>query len=97
MPDWHTDFFALKLLKNQPVQEHSYPPLSLETKKEISPLKGTLPVPGDRETSLSPEIQASEPRTYFNKACYFLTYLPHPPSLDFFSLPCQFFTNLFLC
>lgn len=76
MPDWHTDFFALKLLKNQPVQEHSYPPLSLETKKEISPLKGTLPVPGGRETSLSPEIGASEPRTYFNKAYYFLTYLP---------------------
>ena len=52
MPQWHIDYFELKLLKKQPLQErHTDPPFCLpESRKLISHMKGTFPAWGSRRT-----------------------------------------------
>lgn len=56
-------YFELKLLKKQPVQEeHSDLLLSPKTGKQILHVKGTIPAPGARKTSLSSEMGNSGPK-----------------------------------
>ena len=44
MPQWHIDYFELKLLQKQPGQEgHFDPPVSLKAGNKISHVKGAPP------------------------------------------------------
>lgn len=97
MPKWHIDYFELKWLKKQPVQQgHSDPPFCLtESRKQISHVKGTLPVQEVERHSYHKRegIQGQE-------ACKKQTWLVLHNLLTQaqVSVSCQFFTNsLFLC
>ena len=63
MPKQHVNYFELKLLEKQLVQEDTLTVLSvpLESKKYISAVQGALLAPGSREASLSPERASSGP------------------------------------
>ena len=66
-PHWHVDYFELKLLMKQLVQEgHTKPPLSLESGKQLSQVTGSLPVAGGGETCLSSEMGMQGPEGYRN-------------------------------
>ena len=57
MPDWHIDYFELKLLKKQTVQEtHSYLLIFLWM-QELSFLYERYPINQEMETSLQSEIE----------------------------------------
>ena len=57
MPQWHIDYFELKLLQKQPGQEgHFDPPVSLKAGNKISHVKGAPPASMGRRTPISPEV-----------------------------------------
>ena len=74
MPQRHMDYSELKLLEKQLVQEEDSDPSFCppEIRKWISHVKGTLPVLGHRETSSSPEVGYSGPRSPYKQTLLFL-------------------------
>ena len=72
VPQWHIDYFELKLLKKQPMQGGcSHSPFCLpESRKYISHVKSAPPASGSRRTPLSPETGNSGQESYRNKYYY---------------------------
>lgn len=52
IPLWHIDYFELKVLKKQFKKDTLTLLCHPESRKYISDMKGTLPVPRDRETDI---------------------------------------------
>ena len=69
VPEWHVEYFELKLLKKWAMREgHSDLPFCLpESRKEISHLKGALPSSGTKRTPLLPEIGNWRQEAWINK------------------------------
>ena len=83
MPQWHIDYFEVKLLKKELIQEgHSDPPLCLPENRElISHVKGSLPGSGSRRTPLSPEAGNLELRSPYKQTLLLLSLTPPKPKL----------------